>query len=107
MTTITQVTHNILLLTGLDVAVPAMLLITLFQVYTCTTKLLEIETDLRRMRVRFFLPCIKTCIKYCLALPNSYSLRPSSPVRCCAGREKEGEVATTFLEFEYLHGKSR
>ena len=55
-------THNILLLTGLDVAVPAMLLITLFQVYTCTTKLLEIETDLRRMRVRFFLLCIKTCI---------------------------------------------
>ena len=100
-------THNILLLTGLDVAVPAMLLITLFQVYTCTTKLLEIETDLRRIRVRFFLLCIKTCIKYCLALPNSYSLRPSSPVRCCAGREKEGEVATTFLEFEYLHGKSR
>ena len=100
-------THNILLLTGLDVAVPAMLLITLFQVYTCTTKLLEIETALRCMRVRFFLLCIKTCIKYCLALPNSYSLRPSSPVRRCAGREKEGEVATTFLEFEYLHGKSR
>ena len=24
-----------------------------------------------------------------------------------AGRKKEGELATTFLEFEYLHRKSR
>ena len=24
-----------------------------------------------------------------------------------AGREKEGELATTSLEFEYLHGKSQ
>ena len=100
-------THNILLLTGLDVAVPAMLLITLFQVYTCTTKLLEIETDLRRMRVRFFFFVLKLVSN--TALPCLIVIACDPALRCAlaAGREKEGEVATTSLEFEYLHGKSR
>ena len=29
------------------------------------------------------------------------------PGALAAGQEKEGELATTFLEFEYLHRKSR
>ena len=28
---------------------------------------------------------IKTCIKYCFALPNNYRLRASSPERSCVG----------------------
>ena len=82
-------------------------MISLFQVYTCTTKLLE--TALRCVRVCFFLLCIKTCIKYCLALPCLIIIACDPALRCslAAGREKEGEVATTSLEFEYLHGKSR
>ena len=35
------------------------------------------------------------------------SLRASSPGHSGGGREKEGELATKFLEFEYLHRKSR
>ena len=35
------------------------------------------------------------------------SLWASSPGRSVAGREEEGELATTSLEFEYLHRKSR
>ena len=87
--------------------------LSLFQVHTCTTKLLEIETALRGVSVCvFFLLFIKTCFKCCLVLPNNYSPRPSSPERSCGwrggrGGGKEGEVATTSLEFEYLHGKSR
>ena len=34
------------------------------------------------------------------------SLRASSPGAVAAGREKEGELATMSLEFEYLHRKS-
>ena len=58
----------------------------------------------------FFLLFIKTCFKCCLVLPNNHSPRPSSPERSCGwrgGGGKEGEVATTSLEFEYLHGKSQ
>ena len=80
--------------------------LSLFQVYTCTTKLLETETALRCVCV-FFLLCIKSCVKYCLALPSKYSLLASSPGPSGGGAGKEGELATTFLEFEYLHGKSR
>ena len=39
--------------------------------------------------------------------PFDLSLRASSPAALAAGREKEGELATTSLEFEYLHRKSR
>ena len=35
------------------------------------------------------------------------SLRASSPGCLEVGREKEGDLATTSLEFEYLHRKSR
>ena len=66
-----------------------MLLISLFQVHTCTTKLLEIETALRFVSVCvcvFFLLFIKTCFKCCLVLPNNYSQRPSSPERSCGWR---------------------
>ena len=34
------------------------------------------------------------------------SLRASSPGALAAGREKEEELATTSLEFEYLHRRS-
>ena len=33
--------------------------------------------------------------------------RTDEPFALGAGREKEGELATTSLEFEYLHRKSR
>ena len=36
----------------------------------------------------------------------SPSLRTSSPGALVVGREKEGELATTSLEFEYLHRKT-
>ena len=39
--------------------------------------------------------------------PFDFSLPASSPGALAAGREKEGELATTSLEFGYLHGKSR
>ena len=78
MTTITQLTHNILLRTGLDVAVPAMLLNKSISSLYLYDKVIRNWTALRCVCVCFFLLCIKTCIKYCLALPNNYSLRPSS-----------------------------
>ena len=43
--------------------------------------------------------CLKSLIKD--------SLRASSPRSLAAGRENEGELATTSLEFEYLDRKSR
>ena len=39
--------------------------------------------------------------------PFDFSLRATSPAALEAGREKEGELATTSLEFEYLYRKSR
>ena len=40
---------------------------------------------------------------------QSLDMRASSPgaLAALAGRENEGELATTSLEFEYLHRKSR
>ena len=38
---------------------------------------------------------------------HSLSLQASSPGALAAGREKEGQLATASLEFEYLHRKSR
>ena len=43
--------------------------------------------------------CLKSLIKD--------SLRASSPRSLAAGRENEGELATTSMEFEYRHRKSR
>ena len=43
--------------------------------------------------------CLKSWIKD--------SLRARSPGSLAAGRENEGELATTSLEFEYLNRKSR
>ena len=51
-----------------------------------------------------------------VASNRSYSQNGSVNILACeqavrgalsAGREREGELATTFLEFEYLHRKSR
>ena len=56
----------------------------------------------------FLLTCVMGKVIYLHEFVDiSFSLRANSPGHYAAGREKEGELATTSLEFEYLHRKTQ